>query len=79
MAAHKIFGPSTSVFASDFIISRASRMLTYNFDNPYICQLFSTAIYNLVYGELLQADKEIKSESNENFNFIDTNFKKDRI
>ncbi len=54
-------------------------MLTYNFDNPYICQLFSTAIYNLVYGELLQADKEIKSESNENFNFIDTNFNKDRI
>ena len=53
MAAHKIFGPSTSVFASDFMISRASRMLTYNFDNPYICQLFSTAIYNLVYGELL--------------------------
>ena len=28
-AAHKVFGPSTSVFASDFMISRASRMLTY--------------------------------------------------
>ena len=47
-------------------------MLTYNFDNPYLCQLFSTAVYNLVYGELLHADKEIKSENIENFNFIDT-------
>lgn len=27
-AAHKVFGPSTSIFASDFMISRASRMLT---------------------------------------------------
>lgn len=79
MAAHKIFGPSTSVFASDFMISRASRMLTYNFDNSYICQLFSTAIYNLVYGELLQADKEIKFENVDNFNFIDSNIDKGKI
>lgn len=35
-AAHKVFGPSTSVFASDFMISRASRMLTYQFDNSHI-------------------------------------------
>jgi geranylgeranyl pyrophosphate synthase len=27
-AAHKVYGPSTSVFASDFMVSRASRMLT---------------------------------------------------
>lgn len=27
-AAHKVFGPATSIFASDFMISRASRMLT---------------------------------------------------
>ena len=48
-AAHKVFGPSTSVFASDFMISRASRMLTYQFTNSHISQLFSTAIYNLSY------------------------------
>ena len=59
-AAHKVFGPSTSVFASDFMISRASRMLTYSFDNSHISQLFSTAIYNLVFGELIQAKRDLK-------------------
>jgi len=59
-AAHKVFGPSTSVFASDFMISRASRMLTYQFDNSHISQLFSTAIYNLVFGELIQAKRDLK-------------------
>lgn len=49
MAAHKIFGASNSVFASDFMISRASRMLTMVFDTTHISQLFSTVLYNLVY------------------------------
>lgn len=35
-AAHKIFGQAVSVFASDFMISRASRMLTHKFDNPHV-------------------------------------------
>lgn len=35
-AAHKIYGPSTSVFASDFMISRASRMLTHSFDTTHM-------------------------------------------
>jgi len=43
-AAHKVFGPSASVFASDFMIARASRMLTYQFDNTHMSQLYSTAI-----------------------------------
>ena len=38
-------------------------MLTYNFENSHISQLFSTAIYNLVYGELLQAARNF-SQSN---------------
>lgn len=61
-AAHKVFGPSTSVFASDFMISRASRMLTYNFKTPHVSQLFSTAIYNLVFGELIQAKRDFKTK-----------------
>lgn len=36
MAAHKIYGPSNTVFASDFMISRASRMLTLVFDTNNI-------------------------------------------
>jgi geranylgeranyl pyrophosphate synthase len=48
-AAHKVYGASNSVFASDFMISRASRMLTQTFDNTHISQLFSTILYNLVY------------------------------
>ena len=59
-AAHKIFGASSSVFASDFMIARASRMLTYQFDNTHVSQLYSTAIQNLVLGELIQAKGEIK-------------------
>tara|TARA_B110000285_G_scaffold229852_1_gene295409 strand:- start:408 stop:1103 length:696 start_codon:yes stop_codon:yes gene_type:complete len=62
-AAHKVYGPSTSVFASDFMISRASRMLTYSFDNCHISQLFSTAIYNLVYGELIQAGRNFSTNN----------------
>ena len=48
-AAHKIYGASNSVFSSDYMISRASRMLTMTFDNTHISQLFSTVLYNLVY------------------------------
>lgn len=47
-AAHKIYGASNTVFASDYMISRASRMLTMMFDNTHISQLFSTVLYNLV-------------------------------
>mmetsp|Transcript_13806 Transcript_13806/g.13478 ORF Transcript_13806/g.13478 Transcript_13806/m.13478 type:complete len:97 (-) Transcript_13806:203-493(-) len=52
-AAHKVYGPGTTVFASDFMISRASRMLTVSFDTTHISQLFSTILYNLVYGEFI--------------------------
>ena len=62
-AAHKVYGPSTSVFASDFMISRASRMLTHSFDNVHMSQIFSTAINNLVYGELIQAKRDFKQSS----------------
>jgi len=36
VAAHKVYGASTSVFASDFMISRASRMLTMTFDTTHV-------------------------------------------
>lgn len=48
-AAHKIFGASHSVFASDYMISRASRMLTISFNTTHMSQIFSTVLYNLVY------------------------------
>jgi geranylgeranyl pyrophosphate synthase len=51
-AAHKIYGASNSVFSSDFMISRASRMLTIMFDTVHISQLFSTILYNLVFVSL---------------------------
>ena len=35
-AAHKLYGISNSVFSSDFMISRASRMLTMMFDTTHI-------------------------------------------
>lgn len=63
-AAHKIYGPSTSVFASDYMISRASRMLTHSFDTTHMSQIFSTIISNLVYGELIQAKRDFKSNKN---------------
>lgn len=53
-AAHKVFGPATSIFASDFMISRASRMLTEIFpESVHMSQLFSTVLCNLVFGELI--------------------------
>lgn len=52
-AAHKIYGASNSVFSSDFMISRASRMLTEVFETTHISQIFSTILYNLVFGELI--------------------------
>lgn len=63
-AAHKIYGASVSIFASDFMISRASRMLTHKFDNAHMSQIFSTAVSNLVYGELIQAKRDFKHSSN---------------
>lgn len=59
-AAHQIYGPSASVFASDFMISRASRMLTHSFDTVHMSQIFSMIISNLVYGELIQAKRDFK-------------------
>jgi len=55
-----VFGVSNSVFASDFMISRASRMLTEVFhENTHMSQLFSTVLYNLVFGELIQAKRDM--------------------
>ena len=54
LAAYKVYGRSNSVFASNFLISRASQMLS-TLDKPYLSQIFSTMIYNLVFGELIQA------------------------
>lgn len=36
IAAHKLYGASNSVFASDFMIARASRMLIEMFDTTHI-------------------------------------------
>lgn len=63
MAAHKVFGTSNSVFSSDFMISRASRMLTEIFDTTHISQIFSTILYNLVFGELIQAKRDMQAQS----------------
>jgi len=54
LAAYKVYGRSNSVFASNFLISRASQMLA-TLEKPYLSQIFSTMIYNLVFGELIQA------------------------
>lgn len=35
-AAHKVYGAGNSVFASDYMISRASRMLTMMFNTTHI-------------------------------------------
>lgn len=59
-AAHKIYGASNSVFSSDFMISRASRMLTMMFDTVHISQIFSTILYNLVFVSLLSNNHAIK-------------------
>ena len=61
MAAHKVYGVSTSVFASDWMISRASRMLTEVFhESTDVSQIFSTVLYNLVFGELIQAKRDME-------------------
>ena len=54
VAVYKLYSRSKSVFASNFIISRASRSLAM-LDTPYLSQIFSTILYNLVHGELIQA------------------------
>ena len=62
-AAHKVFGPATSIFASDFMISRASRMLTEVFpESVHVSQLFSTVLCNLVFGELIQAKRDMGTD-----------------
>lgn len=44
------------------MISRASRMLTERFtDSAHMSQLYSTVLYNLVFGELIQAKRDIQS------------------
>ena len=57
-AAHKVFGSANSIFASNFMIGRASRMLTEVFcDSAHMSQLYSTVLCNLIYGELIQAKR----------------------
>ena len=64
VAAHKVYGASTSVFASDWMISRASRMITEVFSQSTdISQLYSTGLYNLVFGELIQAKRDMEMQS----------------
>lgn len=69
-AAYKVFGRSNSVFASNFLISRASHYLS-TLETPYLSQIFSTMIYNLVFGELIQArnyeDDETMKEAVESY------------
>ena len=48
-----MYGKANTTFSSNFLISRATRMLTEVFDEPGISQIFSTIIYNLVMGELI--------------------------
>ncbi|CAI2371439.1 unnamed protein product [Moneuplotes crassus] len=62
LAAYKVYGRSNSVFASNFLISRASQMLA-KLEKPYLSQIFSTMIYNLVFGELIQARNYSENDS----------------
>lgn len=69
LAAHKVYGVSTSVFASDWMISRASRMLTEVFsENTDVSQIFSTVLFNLVFGELIQAKRDMENGPATGFN-----------
>ena len=43
------------------MISRASRILTEEFNDTDISQIFSTILYNLVFGELIQAKRDMDS------------------
>lgn len=46
------------------MISRASRMLTEVFyESTDISQIFSTVLYNLVFGELIQAKRDMETSS----------------
>jgi hexaprenyl-diphosphate synthase len=61
-AGHRVFGKATSIFASDFMIARAVRMLAQiNSDSVHVSQLYSTVLANLVYGELIQAKRDMGS------------------
>lgn len=53
-AAYKVFGKSNSVFASNFLIAWASGILAW-LEKSYLSQIFSSMLYNLVHGELIQA------------------------
>ena len=60
------------------MISRASRMLTEVFsENTDISQLFSTVLYNLVFGELIQAKRDM-IDSQENKLSADSAFDHER-
>jgi geranylgeranyl pyrophosphate synthase len=61
LSAHKVYGVSTAVFASDWMISRASRMLTEQFKDTDMSQIFSTVLYNLVFGEMIQAKRDMEA------------------
>ena len=47
------------------MISRASRMLTEVFETTHISQIFSTILYNLVFGELIQAKRDMSKKGQE--------------
>lgn len=70
IAVYKVYSKSKSVFASNFIISRASRSLAM-METPYLSQIFSTILYNLVHGELIQAKS---SENNFDLNVSIPNY-----
>lgn len=58
-----MFGAATSVFASDFMIARAGRMLTEVFsDSTHLSQIYSTVLTNLVFGELIQANRDMVNQ-----------------
>ena len=79
-AAHKVFGPATSIFASDFMISRASRMLTEIFpESVHVSQLFSTVLCNLVYGELIQAKRDMASGMKESGGLLEDDSNKSSL
>ncbi|TNV82886.1 hypothetical protein FGO68_gene14757 [Halteria grandinella] len=47
------------------MISRASRMLTEVFETTHISQIFSTILYNLVFGELIQAKRDMSKKGSQ--------------
>lgn len=68
-AAYKVFGKSNSVFASNFLIAWASGILAW-LEKSYLSQIFSSMLYNLVHGELIQAKQYQDSEDELFLNYI---------